>query len=141
MAQNKTSETKASVTDFINAVKNETKRNDSLQIIKMLKELTGKEPQMWGPSIVGFGSYHYVYESGREGDLPLVGFSPRANALTLYLSTQFEKRDEFLEKLGKHKTGKGCLYINKLEDIDLDILQKTIGSHINHIRKTYPDTE
>ncbi|MCB0505135.1 MAG: DUF1801 domain-containing protein [Cyclobacteriaceae bacterium] len=140
MAQNKTVETKGNVNAFIKAVKSETKRNDSMQLIEMLKELTGKEPRMWGPSIVGFGSYHYKYESGREGDMPLVGFSPRASALTFYLSTRFEKREELLEKLGKYKTGKGCLYFNKLEDIDVKVLQKMIVNHMKHIKKAYPET-
>jgi len=94
---------------------------------------------MWGPSIVGFGSYHYKYDSGHEGDSPLVGFSPRASALTLYLSGNFEKREELLEKLGKHKTDKGCIYIKKLADINIETLQKMITNHIRHIQKLYPN--
>lgn len=123
---NKTTQTTASVTDFINSVADETKRNDSLRLVDIMKGQTGYEPRMWGPSIIGFGSYHYKYESGREGDMPLVGFSPRKEALTLYLSAAFDRRDELLQQLGKHKTGKGCLYIKKLVDVDLDTLNEMI---------------
>ena len=94
---------------------------------------------MWGPSIIGFGSYHYKYDSGHEGDSPLVGFSPRAAALTLYLSGSFEQREELLEKFGKHKTDKGCIYVKKLDDIHIDTLQKMITNHIKHIKTMYPD--
>ena len=139
MAKNKTTETAISVNDFINAVKDEIKRKDSFNLIEVIKKLTGFEPKMWGPSIVGFSSYHYKYDSGHEGDRPLVGFSPRASGLTLYLSGHFEKREELLEKLGKHKTDKGCIYIKKLDDINIDTLQKMITNHINHIKKMYPD--
>ena len=118
MATNKTKETSNSVIGFINDIKDETKRNDSFRLIELIRTLTQHDPKMWGSSIIGFGNYHYVYESGREGDSPLVGFSPRTSALTLYLSGHFEKRDELLEKLGKHKTDKGCIYIKKLDDIN-----------------------
>ena len=94
MAKNKTTETKSSVNDFINAVKDKTKRKDSFRLIELIKKQTGVDPKMWGPSIVGFGSYHYKYDSGREGDSPVVGFSPRTSALTLYLSGHFDKRDD-----------------------------------------------
>jgi hypothetical protein len=93
---------------------------------------------MWGSGIVGFGSYHYKYDSGREGDSLLVGFSPRASAITLYLSGHFEKREELLQKLGKHKTDKGCIYIKTLDDINIEILQKMIANHIKHVQKMYP---
>ena len=139
MAKNKTTETSISVNDFINAVKDEIKRKDSFILIEAIKKLTGFEPKMWGPSIVGFSSYHYKYNSGHEGDSPLVGFSPRASGLTLYLSGHFEKREMLLEKLGKHKTDKGCIYIKKLEDINIETLQKMITNHIKHIQKMYPD--
>ncbi len=139
MAKNKTTETAIHPMDFINAVKDETKRKDSFSLIELIKEQTGFEPKLWGPSIVGFGSYHYKYESGHEGDSPLVAFSPRASAITLYLSGHFEKRDEFLEKLGKHKTDKGCIYIKNLDSINIVILQKMIINHIKHIREMYPD--
>ncbi len=139
MAKNKTTETTISVNDFINAVKDETKREDSFNLVALIKKQTGLEPKMWGPSIIGFGSYHYKYESGHEGDSPLVGFSPRASAITLYLSGHFEKREELLEKLGKHKTDKGCIYVKKIEDINIETLQKMITNHIKHIQKLYPE--
>lgn len=139
MAKNKTTETNISVADFINAVKDETKRKDSFNLTALIKKQTGLEPKMWGPSIVGFGSYHYKYESGHEGDNPLIGFSPRAAAITLYLSGHFEKREELLEKLGKHKTDKACIYVKKLEDINIETLQKMITNHIKHIQKLYPE--
>ncbi len=139
MPKNKTTETSISVNDFINTIKDETKRNDSFHLIELIKKQTGFESKMWGPSIIGFGSYHYKYDSGHEGDSPLVGFSPRASAITLYLSGHFEKRDELLEKLGKHKTDKGCIYVKKLDDINIEILQKMITNHIKHVQKLYPN--
>ncbi len=139
MAKNKTAETSISVNEFVNAVKDEIKREDSFKLIEVIKKLTSFEPKMWGPSIVGFSSYHYKYDSGHEGDSPLVGFSPRASAITLYLSGHFEKREELLKKLGKHKTDKGCIYIKKLDDINIETLQKMITNHIKHIKKMYPD--
>ena len=139
MAKNKTRETSISVDDFVNNVKDEIKRKDSFDLIKLIKKQTGLEPKMWGPSIVGFGSYHYKYDSGHEGDSPLVGFSPRASAITLYLSGHFEKREELLEKLGKHKTDKGCIYVKKLDDVSIETLQKMITNHIKHIQKLYPN--
>ncbi len=139
MAKNKTTETTASVTDFINAIKDEVKRRDSLLLVELMKKQTKTDPKMWEPSIIGFDTYHYIYESGREGDAPLVGFSPRAAALTIYLSGHFDKRDELLEELGKHKTEKGCVYIKKLEDINIPTLEKMIVNHIKHIKKLYLD--
>ena len=130
MAKNKTTETDISVTDFVNALKGETKRADSFRLIELIRNITKLEAKMWGKSIIGFGSYHYKYESGHEGDSPLVGFSPRAAALTLYIPA-FEIREPFLEKLGKHKTSKGCVYIAKLEDIDLAVLEQMIRKHID----------
>lgn len=118
MAKNKTAETPINVTEFINRVKDEVKRKDSFTLIEIIKKQTGFDPKMWGTSIVGFGSYHYKYDSGHEGDSPLVGFSPRTSALTLYLCGHFENREELLEKLGKYKSSKGCIYIKKLEDIN-----------------------
>ncbi len=138
MAKNKTTVTTASVTGYINAVKDETKRKDSFALLGLFKKITGMEPRLWGPSIIGFGSYHYRYESGREGDSPLLAFSPRAAAITIYLSGNFDKRDELLAQLGKHKTEKGCIYIRKLEDINTVILQKMIAAHIRHIQQLYP---
>ena len=128
MAKNKTTETSKSVTTFINAIATKTRRDDGFKIIEIMTAQTGLEPKMWGPSIVGFGSYHYKYESGREGDMPLVAFSPRSTAFVFYLSINFKDREILLQKLGKHKTGKGCIYINKLEDIDLIVLTKMISN-------------
>lgn len=139
MAKNKTEETLLNVNDFINAVKDETKRTDCFILVELIKKQTGLEPRMWGPSIVGFGSYHYKYDSGHEGDSPLVGFSPRASAITLYLSGHFEKRDELLKKLGKYKTDKGCIYLKKLNDINIETLQNMITNHIRYIQKLYPN--
>ena len=117
MAKNKTTVTTISVNDFIDTVNEESKRIDCFRLIEVINQQTGLEPKMWGPGIVGFGSYHYKYESGREGDSPVVGFSPRTSAITLYLSGNFENRDELLEKLGNYKTEKGCIYIKKLDEI------------------------
>ena len=130
MAKNKTFETSKSVTSFIKALKDETKRSDSLKIIELMTDQTGFEPKMWGPSIIGFGSYHYKYESGREGDMPLIGFSPRSTAIVLYLSGNIEKREEMLQALGKHKTGKGCVYIKRVEDINIAVLKKMISGTV-----------
>lgn len=139
MAKNKTTETNRSVTAFIDEVENAVKRDDSRQLITIFRELTGFEPKMWGPSIVGFGSYHYKYESGHEGDAPLTGFSPRKDALSIYLATDFNKKEELLQELGKHKTGAGCLYIKKLEDVKLPVLKKLITNSVAHIKKLYPE--
>jgi hypothetical protein len=139
MAQNKTVETTSSVDDFINALQDDTKRKDCLSLIKLMKNHTMLDPKMWGPSIVGFGSYHYKYDSGREGDSPLICFSPRVSSIALYLSGSLENRDELLKNLGKHKTDKGCIHIKKLSDIDLEILHKMIENHIQFIKKAYPE--
>jgi hypothetical protein len=139
MAKNKTNETTNSVTDFINEIADETKRNDCLVLIDLMKTQTGFEPKMWGASIIGFGSYYYKYDSGHEGTSALVGFSPRATAITLYLSAMLHEKEDLLQKLGKHKISKGCIYIKKLSDINTDILQKIIEHHINYIKKTYPN--
>ncbi|MEO5569387.1 MAG: DUF1801 domain-containing protein [Bacteroidia bacterium] len=138
MAENKTTENKNSVTGFLATVKDEKKRSDCSVLIKLIAEHTGFEPKMWGTAIVGFGSYHYKYESGREGDAPLASLSPRANAITLYLSNVKEK-PELLKKLGKHKIGGGCIYIQKLEDIDTGILMKMTDHSIKHLRSKYPE--
>lgn len=136
-SQNKTLETLASVTDFINTVADESKRNDCFTLITMMQELSGFEPKMWGPSIVGFGSYHYIYDSGREGDAPLVAFSPRKAEISLYLSSTFDNREALLEKLGKHKSAKACVYIKKLSDVDTAILKQMISLSLDHVKKTH----
>jgi len=137
MAKNKTVETEHSVDSFLATVKEEKKRNDCTAIIKLLAKHTKLAPKMWGTAIVGFGSYHYKYESGREGDAPLVGLSPRANAIVLYLQNVKEKED-MLKKLGKHKLGGGCVYIQKLEDIDTAVLTKLADDSIKYLEAKYP---
>ncbi|MEJ2103609.1 MAG: DUF1801 domain-containing protein, partial [Ignavibacteriaceae bacterium] len=122
MADLKTKPNKASVEKFLNSVKDEKKRTDSFKILEMMKKITKEEPIMWGPSIIGFGSYHYKYASGREGDFFVTGFSPRKQNLTLYIMSGFKRSPELMKKLGKYKTGSSCLYINKLEDVDLKVL-------------------
>lgn len=138
MAKNKTTETAYPVTDFINTIENEAKRNDAFELLKIMQEMTGFEPKMWGASIIGFGSYHYKYDSGHEGDAPLAGFSPRKDAISLYLSSSFENKEQLLSKFGKHKAGKGCIYIKKLTDIDLEILKIMISASVKEIQKLYP---
>lgn len=135
---NKTTETTASVTGFIDAVADETKRDDSRFLIKIMKELTGHDAKMWGPSIVGFGTYHYKYESGREGDAPLVGFSPRKAEISIYLNTEFPDKAKLLQQFGKHRAGAGCIYVKKLQDIDIAVLKKMIKASVESIRKLYP---
>jgi hypothetical protein len=132
MAKNKTTETLASVTDFVNAVKDPVKKSDSFQMIEIMQSLSGFEAKMWGPSIIGFGSYHYVYDSGREGDMPIIAFSPRATGLALYLSCSKECREKYLPELGKHKTDKGCINIKKIEDIKIPILKKMIQESLKN---------
>ena len=128
MAKNKTTENNESTTDFINTfVEDETKKNDAFELIKIMQEVTHFEPKMWGPSIIGFGSYHYKYASGHEGEAPLVGFSPRKAAISLYINIPTENRDELLSKLGKHKASKGCIYVKKLADINIEVLKKMIS--------------
>jgi len=138
MAKNKTIETKNSVAAFLKTITDEKKRKDFSVIISLITEHTGLEPKMWGTSIVGFGSYHYIYESGREGDAPLTGIAPRTNAIVIYLTASFDKREELLSKFGKYKSSKGCIYIQKLEDIDTAILIKMIKNSISYYRKKYP---
>lgn len=130
MAKNKTVETEASVSGFLATIKDAQKRKDCTAIIELVTRQTKLEPKMWGPAIVGFGSYSYKYESGREGTAPLAGLAARANAITLYLGSEFDKRDELLAKFGKHKAGKGCIYIQKLEDVDTGILAKMFKNSI-----------
>ncbi|MFT7188602.1 MAG: hypothetical protein ACI9AV_001870 [Sediminicola sp.] len=136
MIENKTKPTKASVIRFLNSIENETRRNDSFVLIEKMTEITGKPAVMWGDSLVGFGSYHYKYDSGREGDMMLIGFSPRKHNLILIM-TGFDRFDELLHKLGGHKTGKSCLYIKKLSDIDIDILKELIVISYTHFNIKY----
>lgn len=138
MSQNKTTKNDLSVVDFIDNIEDEKRKKDSLQVLELMKNLTGKEPKMWGGSIIGFGDYHYKYESGREGDFFRTGFSPRKQALTLYIISGFSRYEELLKKLGKHKIGKSCLYIKSLEDIDLEILKEMIMLSLKWMDEKYP---
>ncbi|MES2473002.1 MAG: DUF1801 domain-containing protein [Pseudomonadota bacterium] len=125
MAENKTKATRASVSAFIAAISDDTKRADAKTLVKLMQAATGEKPKLWGPSIIGFGMHHYVYESGREGDMPVIGFSPRKPALVLYL-TPFKGSDALLKKLGPHTSGKACLYVKTLADVDAKILKQLI---------------
>ena len=135
MAELKTKPTKVSVTAFLNKVTNAEKRKDCDTLVKLMGEVTGEKPKMWGPSIVGFGSYHYVYASGRGGDWPLTGFAPRKDNLVLYIMAGFKRYDSLLAKLGKHKTGKACLYVKRLSDIDPKVLRELVQSSVQHMRE------
>ncbi|HEX7333332.1 MAG TPA: DUF1801 domain-containing protein [Pyrinomonadaceae bacterium] len=126
MAEPKTKPTKASVKEFLNQITDKERRDDCFVVARMMEEITGEKPKMWGPSIVGFGAYHYKYASGREGDWPVTAFSPRKRDLTLYLTPGFDKQTEMMQKLGTHSCGKSCLYIKRLSDIHLPTLKKLI---------------
>lgn len=132
--QAKTTETTLSVKDFIKKIPEAERQKDALAIVDIMEKQSGFPAKMWGPAIIGFGSYHYVYESGHEGDAPLVGFSPRKNEFALYLSSAFEKREELLKQLGKHKSAKACVYIKKIEDINVVVLKKMIAASLKHTK-------
>lgn len=134
MAELKTQKNDASVRDFIESVNHETRKADAYTLLKMMEQATGDKPSMWGGSIIGFGHYHYKYESGRENDWFEVGFSPRKASLSIYLMTGHARYKELLAKLGKHKVGKGCLYINKLADVDMKVLQELINTAVQDLR-------
>ena len=138
MVELKTKLTGKSVEAFLDAIENQKKRDDSRVILDLMRDATCEEPKMWGDSIVGFGSYRYKYASGREGDWFLTGFSPRKGNLTLYIMDGFSSYGKLLKKLGKHKTGKACLYIKRLEDIDLEVLERMINASVE--RKSRPGT-
>lgn len=138
MAEMKTKENNQSVTAFLDSIENDTKRADSYALLKMMQTITKKEPKMWGDTIVGFGRYHYKYDSGREGDMLRVGFSPRKTSLTLYVMNS-AIQEELLDQLGKHKTSKACLYIKKLEDVDTTILKKIIKVAYQYMAEKYPE--
>jgi hypothetical protein len=137
MAENKTLATKASVGAFVDKIADPAKRADAKALVKLMQKATGEKPAMWGPSIVGFGSYHYVYESGREGDMPLVGFSPRKAATVLYVRAGTPGTEALLAKLGKHTAGKGCVYVKKLADVDEAVLEKLVAKCAADMRKKY----
>ncbi|GIN41115.1 MULTISPECIES: DUF1801 domain-containing protein [Heyndrickxia] len=135
----KTKENDHSVIEFIENIENPKKREDAYQLLDIFTETTGYPAKMWGTSIIGFGSYHYKYKSGHEGDAPFVGFSPRKAKISLYLATGEPKREELLNQLGKHTTGKACVYVNKLSDIDVTILKSLIDQSVNFLKLTYPN--
>ena len=133
MAENKTQATGASVDEFLAAVEHPIRHSDGLRLLELMTEVTGEKAQMWGPTIVGFGRYHYKYETGREGDSAAVGFSPRKASLSLYGLIYSPEAEALLPKLGKHKTGAGCLYVNKLEDVDEAVLAELIRAGYPHV--------
>lgn len=137
MADIQTRETGASVQGFIKGIENETRRKDAAALVALMTRVTGTKPKMWGPAIVGFGKYHYKYDSGREGDMLRLGFSPRKANLALYLITKDDGYEDALARLGKHKTGGSCLYINKLSDVDLKVLEGMIRRSWQLARERY----
>ncbi|MDJ0916651.1 MAG: DUF1801 domain-containing protein [Woeseiaceae bacterium] len=138
MAELKTKPTSQSVTAFMNAIEDKTQRADCRAIAAMMRKATGKRAKMWGSSMVGYGSYHYKYASGQEGDYFLTGFSPRKQATSVYIMAGFSGYDALMKKLGKHKTGKSCLYIKKLSDVDEKVLEQLIRKSVAEMRKKYP---
>lgn len=139
MAKNKTTYTEKDVTEFISEIDSENRRADSLTLLGLYHSVTGFEPKMYGPTIVGFGNYHYKYVSGHQGDAPLAAFSPRKNAIVLYLEPEFAEREALLSKLGKFRISKACVYINKLEDIDLQIVRQLVEGSIAETQLKYPE--
>lgn len=137
MAEMKTQATDANVDDFLRSIPDDARRQDCLRVLEIMKRVTGDEPKLWGPAMVGFGSYHYRYESGREGDWFVTGFSPRKANLTLYIMAGFDRYAELLERLGKFKTGKSCLYVKKLADVDEAVLTELIAASVEHMRRSY----
>ncbi|MGB3180620.1 MAG: DUF1801 domain-containing protein [Cyclobacteriaceae bacterium] len=136
MAKNKTTETEADVADFINSyVDNDRKKADSFRLMELMQAWSGCEPRMWGPTIIGFGSYHYKYDSGHEGDAPLIGFSPRKAAFSLYVYTATDEHKHLLDELGKHKMGKACIYVKKLDDINPEVLEKMCKATITYLNE------
>ncbi|HUF67275.1 MAG TPA: DUF1801 domain-containing protein [Longimicrobiales bacterium] len=137
MAELKTKRTEESVDAFLDAIDDETRRKDCKTVLKIMKKATKAKPKMWGPSIVGFGDYHYKYESGREGDWFLAGFSPRKRDLTLYIVAGFDRYEALMARLGKHTTGKSCLYIKRLSDIDTTVLEELVTASVQHMKQRH----
>lgn len=137
MSENKTKPTSVSVQAFLSGVEDPARRADCDTLIELMKRVTGAEPVMWGPSIIGFGSYSYHYESGHKGESAVTGFSPRAREFSIYLTAPGPDQEELLAKLGKHKMGKSCLYVKKLSDIDLEVLQKLVEQSVSAVKKLY----
>ena len=138
MAENKTKPTDVSVAVFIDAIPDQRRRTEAKVLVELMKRVTGERPTMWGPSIIGFGSYHYKHESGREGDMPIAGFSPRKAANVLYIMTGFDGAEPLLSKLGKYTGSKACLYIKKLTDVDQQVLESLIEKSVDAMKIRYP---
>jgi hypothetical protein len=138
MAEQKTKPTELSVEDFLNKVPDEKVREDCFALLKFMKKATGSKPKMWGPAIIGFGQYHYKYDSGHEGDACLAGFSPRKQNITVYVMSGYKSHADLLKKLGKHKATGGCLYIKKLEDVNLKVLEEMVKKSVEYLKKKYP---
>lgn len=138
MAGLKTTPNDSSVEKFLKSVGDDARRADCRELVKLMRKITNHEPKMWGKSIVGFGTYHYTYDSGREGDWFLTGFSPRKRDLTLYIMAGFTRYDALMKKLGKHETGVSCLYMKKLEDVDKSVLRDLVRQSVDYIKKRYP---
>ena len=136
MTELKTRPTTQSVTAFLNRIPDQRKHRDAFALLDLMRKVTRLDPVMWGESIVGFGTYHYKYASGREGDMPLAGFSPRKQNLTLYIMAGFDGHGDLLKKLGKHKTGKACLYVNSLDDVHLPTLRRLVRESFRHMKKS-----
>ncbi|PID16912.1 hypothetical protein CSV63_03200 [Sporosarcina sp. P34] len=141
MYELKTKETDRSVMEFIEEIGQPKKREDAFKLVDIFTETTGYPAKMWGPSIIGFGKYHYSYSSGHEGDAPIVGFSPRKAKISLYVTLGSEQREKLLKDFGKYTTGKSCIYINKVADIEIEILKKLLKQSISYIHEIYPNQE
>jgi hypothetical protein len=137
MAEMKTRPHEGDVEAFLDAVADERRREDCRAVMAMMREVTGEAPRLWGPGMIGFGSYHYRYESGREGDWFLTGVAPRKGALTVYIMAGFDRYDELMARLGPHTTGRSCLYIKRLDAIDLDVLRELIDRSVRHTAETW----
>ena len=138
MAENKTQPTDVSVSEYLEAVPHPTRRADGIALDQLFREITGWAPKLWGPSLIGYGSYHYVYDTGREGDFLATGFSPRKTNLSIYIMPGYQDYTSILDRLGKHKHGKACLYVNKLADIDMSVLEELIRAGLKDLRNKYP---
>ena len=138
MSELKTKQNNASVSEFLSSITDKEKQKDCRTVMKLMREVTGKRAKMWGTSIVGFGSYHYKYKSGREGDWFVTGFSPRKQNLTIYIMPGFSKYDALMKKLGKYKTAKSCLYIKRLSDVDIKVLERLVTRSVKDMARIYP---
>jgi hypothetical protein len=139
MAEQKTVPTSEDVEQYLRSIDDEKKRKDSFTLVDLMRQVTGEQPRLWVGNIIGFGQYHYKYASGHEGDAALVGFAPRKSSISLYVLSGFEGQEQLLAMLGKHKAGKGCLYVNRLDDIDLPTLGKILQGTVENIRRLYPE--